>query len=202
MQIINDFIEPELQDELETLLTSSNFPYYYSAESCAPPGYKGFLSEDERLTGSVLIDSNTIESPQFSHVIYTRDGINSATYFQLLPILDKLKSIVGNNYELSRCKVNLNLIDTRFAGKHHTPHIDNGFEDQITAVYYVNDADGDTLFFDNSGQITKRITPEKGKIVWWKGKVFHAKAYSIESTARIIININLLPCGTVNGAFC
>lgn len=195
MQIINNFIEPKIQDELEALFTSNNFPYYYSSVSCVPPGYKEFEGEDERLTGAAFVDENTVETPQFSHVLFTVDGINSGMYFQTLPIIDKLKAVVGGEYELRRCKVNLNIIDARFAGKYHTPHIDNGFEDQITAVYYVNDADGDTLFFDDNGQITKRVTPEKGKLVWWKGKIFHAKEHSIKSTARIIVNINLLPCG-------
>lgn len=194
MHIINNFVKASIQDELESLFTSSGFPYYYSSVSCVPPGYKEFEGEDERLTGAAFNDGSTVESPQFSHTLFSGTGINSDSYLKVLPIINKLIDSLDEDYYLCRCKVNLNLIDVRFEGKYHTPHIDNGFENQITAVYYVNDADGDTLFFDDGGNITKRVTPEKGKLVWWKGKVFHAKEHSVKSTARIIVNINLLPC--------
>ena len=66
-------------------------------------------------------------------------------------------------------------------------------EDQITALYYVNDSDGDTYFFDDSGKVTKRVTPKKGTLVMWEGKIFHAKSSPIKTTSRVVININLLP---------
>jgi len=194
MQIITNFVKPRIQDELETLFLSNNFPYYYSNESCILPGNKNLISEDPRLTGDVFVDEDTVESAQFSHLLCTDTGPNSDHYVRVLPILNKLLDIVDGDYRVHRCKVNMNLADARFEGKYHMPHIDNGFEGQITALYYVNDADGDTLFFDDSNQITKRITPEKGKLVWWPGKVFHAKAHAISTPARIVLNINLLPC--------
>lgn len=185
-----------MQDELESLFTSNGFPYYYSKESCVPPGYKEFINEDARLTGDAFIDHNTIETPQFSHTIFSGTGVNSDAYVKVLPIINKLMDSLEGDYYLYRCKVNLNLADARLEGKYHTPHIDNGFDGQITAVYYVNDSDGDTLFFNDSNQITQRVTPEKGKIVWWEGKIFHAKEHAIKTTARVVLNINLLPCGT------
>lgn len=194
MQIINNFVKPSIQDELEALFSGNSFPYYYSKESCVPPGYKEFEGEDPRLTGDAFVDENTIESVQFSHILFSATGINSDYYIRVLPIINKLIDSLDGDYRLYRCKVNLNLADVRFGGKYLTPHIDNGFEDQVTAVYYVNDADGDTVFFDDDSKISNRVTPEKGKLVWWKGKVFHAKSYSVNSATRIVLNINLLPC--------
>lgn len=194
MHIIKNFVKPRIQDELEALFLGHNFPYYYSTESCTPPGEQNFAYEDKRLTGDVFRDENTIESPQFSHSLFTGAGINSDYYIQVVPIISKLIDSIDGNYRLYRCKVNMNLSDARFEGKYRTPHIDNGFEDQLTAIYYVNDSDGDTLFFDGNNQITQRITPEKGKLVWWRGKVFHAKSHSVKSISRVVLNINLLPC--------
>lgn len=195
MQIINDFIKPRIQDELEALLTSNNFPYFFSKESCVPAEYKEDENEDARLTGAVLIDENTVESPQFSHTFVSDGAINSEAYRTIAPILNKLIDLIDGDYFVAKCKVSMSLADVRFEGKYHTPHIDNGFDEQITALYYVNNSDGDTFFFDDNGKVTKRITPEKGKLVWWKGKVFHAKSSPVKTANRIVLNINLLPCG-------
>jgi hypothetical protein len=195
VQVINNFVKSRIQNELETLFTGSNFPYFYSSESCVPADYREDENEDARLTGAVLIDENTVESPQFSHTFVSEGAVNSEAHRNIAPILNKLIDLIDDDYFVAKCKVSMSLADVRFEGKYHTPHIDNGFDEQITALYYVNDSDGDTLFFDNSGQITERITPEKGKLVWWRGKVFHAKSSPIKSTNRIVLNINLLPCG-------
>lgn len=195
MQIIENFIKPRIQDEIESLLTGSNFPYFYSSVSCVPTGYKEAENEDARLTGDILLDGNTIQAPQFMHLFVADGAVNSEAYKNVAPILNKVIDLVDGDYFVAKCKVNMNLVDPRFEGKYHPPHIDNGFEDQVTAIYYVNDSDGDTFFFDNSGEVTKRITPKKGTLVMWKGKIFHAKSSPIKTTSRVVININLLPCG-------
>jgi hypothetical protein len=195
MQIINNFVKPRIQDELESLLTGGNFPYFYSSESCVPTDYKEDENEDGRLTGALLVDDNTIEAPQFMHMFVSNGVVNSASYKDVSPILHKVVDLIEEDYYVAKCKVNMNLADVRFEGKYHTPHIDNGFDDQVTAIYYVNDSDGDTFFFDDSNKIIKRITPKKGTLVMWKGKIFHAKSSPIKTTSRVVININLLPCG-------
>jgi hypothetical protein len=193
MQIINNFVKPRIQDELEALLTGGNFPYFYSCESCVPAGYKEDENEDARLTGSLLVDENTIEAPQFMHMLVSAGAVNSGSYNSVVPILNKVVDLADGDYYVAKCKVNMNLADVRFEGKYHTPHIDNGFDEQVTAIYYVNDSDGDTFFFDDDGKVVKRITPKKGTLVMWKGKVFHAKSSPVKTTARVVININLLP---------
>jgi hypothetical protein len=129
------------------------------------------------------------------HTFIAEGTVNSEAYKNVAPILNKVVDLIDEDYFVAKCKVNMNLADVRFEGKYHTPHIDNGFEDQITALYYVNDSDGDTFFFDDSNKIVKRITPKKGTLVMWRGKVFHAKSSPIKTASRVVININLLPCG-------
>lgn len=187
MQVINDFIKPRIQDELESLLLGNNFPYFFINEMFRP------LNEADKENGNIQLDKNTIQAPQFFHMFVNDGVVNSQAYSDIAPITHKLLDMIDEDYFVYRCKVNMNLIDTRFEGKYHTPHIDNGFEDQITAIYYVNDSDGDTFFFDAKGNITKRITPKKGTVVTWRGKVFHAKASPVTSLNRAVINFNFLP---------
>ena len=56
----------------------------------------------------------------------------------------------------------------------YTPHFDrNG--PHWTAIYYVNDSDGDTFFFDDMGNIIERIS-QKGKIVVFPGETFQGSS--------------------------
>lgn len=188
MQIIDNFVKPRIQNNLEALFLGNNFPYFYVNELSTP------LNEADETNGDILLDSNTVEAPQFFHMFVSDGVVNSNGYTDIAPVINKVIDSLDDDYYVYRCKVNMNLIDPRFEGKYHTPHIDNGFENQVTAIYYVNDSDGDTFFFDDSGKITQRITPKKGTLVMWKGKVFHAKSSSVKSLSRVVININLLPC--------
>ena len=61
-----------------------------------------------------------------------------------------------------------------------------------TAVYYVNDSDGDTLFFDSDMNIVKRVTPKKGRLALFDGTIFHAKEPSRKQDFRAVVNINVL----------
>lgn len=189
MQIFTDFVKPRVQDAVERLLLDNNFPYFYVNESSTPHDH----DTDDKTTGLTMLDANTVEAPQFFHMFVADSKVNSAAYAEIAPIANKLLDCVDGDYFMYRCKVNMNLIDTRFEGKYHTPHIDNGFDEQVTAIYYVNNADGDTFFFDNAGKVVKRVTPKKGTLVMWKGKVFHAKSSPIKSPCRVVINFNLLP---------
>jgi len=182
LNIIEDFIKPRYQDEIEKVFLNNNFPYFYTTESV-------YLD----VTDTVMPDDNALDVPQFFHFLILDGKINSQFYNTIAPVANKLVDVIDVDCEITRCKINMNTIDTRFENKYHTPHIDNAFEEQITALYYINDSDGDTFFFDNKGNITERITPKKGKLVWWKGKIFHAKSSPIKSLNRLVLNINLLP---------
>ena len=58
-------------------------------------------------------------------------------------------------------------------------------------IYYVNNSDGDTLFFDKELNITNRIAPNKGKILLFDGDLLHAGTNPKVSDKRIILNIDL-----------
>jgi hypothetical protein len=184
LNIIDDFIKTHVQNEIEEILLGSNFPYFYCKESV-----------DLGDSDTIIIDDNSTVVPQFFHMFITEQKVNSQYSNIILPISHKLIDIIDDNCFVHRCKVNLNTNDIRFKDRYHTPHIDNAFDNQITAIYYVNDSDGDTIFFDDKKNITDRVTPKKGRLVWWKGKIFHAKHSPIKSTQRVVINFNLLPIG-------
>ena len=182
LNIIDNFVKPHIQDEIEKVLMGTNFPYFYSLES---------VHLD--ITDTVMPDNNALDVPQFFHMFVADGKINSQHYNVITPISNKLIEVIDEDCYLLRCKVNLNTIDSRFGDRYHTPHIDNALDEQLTAIYYVNDSDGDTYFFDEEGKVTERITPKKGRLVWWKGRIFHAKSSPTKTPQRLVLNLNLLP---------
>ena len=59
-----------------------------------------------------------------------------------------------------------------------------------TTLYYVNDSDGDTYFFDNDGNIIKKVTPKKGRIVTFDGLTYHSSSCPRENSHRLVLNFN------------
>jgi len=182
LNIIDNFIKPHIQDSLENLCLSNSFPYYYNKET---------INLDT--SNNYFVDDNSLEGPQFVHIFISDGQIFSEYYKNVSPISNKLIDVIDTPCHILRCKLNMNFIDSRFGDKYHTPHIDNPQENQITAIYYVNDSDGDTYFFDDTGKITEKLTPKKGRLIWWKGRIFHAKSSPTKSINRLVINFNLLP---------
>lgn len=73
----------------------------------------------------------------------------------------------------------------------HNYHIDQQFP-HIVALYYVNDADGDTIFCDehDHSKIIHRETPKRGKCVIFEGlHAYHASS-SPTKNIRMTLNIN------------
>lgn len=69
------------------------------------------------------------------------------------------------------------------------PHTDFGTPHWVV-LYYVNDSDGDTVFFDNNNNIIKRVTPKKGRIVLFNGNILHSGGIPKENP-RCVINFNI-----------
>jgi hypothetical protein len=55
-------------------------------------------------------------------------------------------------------------------------------------LYYVNDSDGDTIFFDDNSNEIKRVPPKKGRITLFDGSISHCGSSPSKNT-RTAINI-------------
>lgn len=122
---------------------------------------------------------------------YTNINYNIGyTLFTPLYLTLSLYNIHISYENLIRCKVNCQVPTTNHPGKdyYNTPHID--FTEinspYITLIYYVNNSDGDTVFFSNDGSIKQRIPPKKGSIVIFNGNMPHAASHPIDNFRYII----------------
>ena len=165
-------------DNLENLLTSGTLPLYLNT---------GTYGGDDFAKGK--------ESPQFTHAFIKNGQTQSSYMAQVEPIIFNFeaKTEVLRERKITRCKLNLNYKDVSFAGDEFYPiHKDMGEYNGITAIYYVNDCDGDTLFFNNNNEFVKSVTPKKGRIVYFDNQILHAGQPPKKSMYRILINFNWL----------
>ena len=97
-----------------------------------------------------------------------------------------LLHFIPKKHKLLRIKGGL-LLSTKTG--YNRPHIDFDIP-HTTALYYVNDSDGETIFFDENGTITDKIKPEKNKLIIFDGSKMHASSSPTYATNRIVINFN------------
>ena len=98
-----------------------------------------------------------------------------------------------NTTKIARIKANLNFPPINYPENHHyCTHVDLPREyNAITCIYYVNDCDGDTLFFSEDGKTEiNRVSPKKGKLVYFDSKIPHAGCPPRNSTTKCVINFN------------
>jgi hypothetical protein len=92
---------------------------------------------------------------------------------------------------IMRAMVNLTTIqNTKYPSP---PHVDNNKKHYVV-IYYVNDCDGDTVFFKdfNSGKIIKKVSPKKGRFLLFDGSNYHGGMPPKKSNTRVVINYNLI----------
>jgi antitoxin component YwqK of YwqJK toxin-antitoxin module len=177
MIIDDEFLSEQRQKEIEKFVTSFEFPWY--AQNVIV----------EKLKNNSVIEKG-INPLQFVHgVIKDYQRNSSASSFNIiLPILQKLSIFHKNDIQVLRAKFNLlqNINDST----HHWPHLDTGNEELKICLYYVNDSDGDTYFFDDDGKVIHQETLKRGKAILFNNTVFHASSSPTKNSTRIVLNIN------------
>ena len=69
-------------------------------------------------------------------------------------------------------------------------HLDS-FHSHMVFLYYVNDSDGDTYFYNDSGEVIKQVSPKKGRVAWFDGSYYHCGSRP-KTSSRIVLNIDLI----------
>jgi hypothetical protein len=182
MKVIDNFLPEQYQNSIEKLLLEANFPWYLN---------KNTVSEDYVAPYGVI---NTTEGMQFTHTFFREGHIYSEHYGQisLLNYHLMLKENIDTTNVL-RVKANLNVAFADYPDEHHYPiHIDFPKDFlNTTCIYYVNDSDGDTIFFKEDGVTEiKRVTPKKGRLVYFDSNTPHAGCPPKNYKVRSVINFN------------
>lgn len=188
MVYIEDFLPSGYRDYLESTMVgeSATFPWYYNNRTAGL----------DRYAGAVIGDEYTRESKQFTHTFFN-DGMSASNLYSVvspfLVLLEKEFNCEFSN-RVNRIKANLMIKDTSFPEGFYNPaHIDELGCTQ-TAIYYVNDSDGETVLFDQYFgtneplTVKRRITPKKGSLLLFDAMRMHASTPPRESSERVVIN--------------
>jgi hypothetical protein len=183
--IIDDrVISLDMQDALEQLLESQNFPWFLCE-------HKTRTSSREEQNQYKHISNNIHEHTQFVHDFVINGRANSKLLDLPVQLLQRVSDKYNCNFELARVKANfcpMVTVDNDLA--HQIPHVDHVREHWVM-IYYVNNSDGDTFLFENQNlSIKQRISPKKGRCLLFKGNTLHAGMHPRLTNYRMVINFN------------
>lgn len=194
MQVIENFLPPMYHSIIQQIVCGNTFNWTYNGQTYIDTGI-----------GDVRVDEKTKDSNQFVHIYYDSNYNVKSEYFEMIrPMLffieDRYKKALPN---ILRAKSNLMLKDTLFPEDcYNVAHVDafNQGEQKreiLSLLYYINDADGDTVFFDQHYgdtdplTIAHRQTPRANTAVLFDSTTFHTSTPPRVSENRYVINLIL-----------
>lgn len=109
-------------------------------------------------------------------------------------IIEFYKNIGENHNNKILHRIKANMLLESLDQTPNPPHIDICDEKHKVILMYMNDSDGDTIFYeDETGdKILDKITPKRGRIVFFDGHHYHSSSPPIKTSRRMVININII----------
>lgn len=210
--VVDDVISPQFQDMIERWLLA--------------PASTWSFARDVALADNVIEKLQLNTRPGFSKTLFNiKTGQSNDLYPMILPMVFEAAYKANINVEtvmFSRSFLTMPIVgDTPDTFDHI--HVDTP-DEHIVCLYYANDADGDTIFFDRTVhdmleeqsvkaelagkptfydqnllelidskvnkkdfKIIKRVTPKKGRVVFFNGLRYHT-ASRCTNGHRLIVN--------------
>ena len=123
----------------------------------------------------------------FTHVLKSHSALSShLENFGLIPqiVCSEVNKVLR---EILLARIYL-LVPYRTNLEHYSPHTDLPF-DHFVVLYYVNNSDGDTVFFDKDA-IVKRVSPKRGRVVLFDGNILHGGGIP-KNGPRSVVNFDI-----------
>jgi len=203
--VIDDVVNARYQEHLKQSVMDSKFPWYFNRDITSPLWYW----KENQLNDSKL-DVEDASFTGFMHILWGKEGKESEWYDIFVPLLYSMEEKINMTIkELVQLRLGLFTLNKN-RQPHHVPHVD--YQDdglKYTAIYYLNDSDGETHFFNEfldpnikrfiNGYdpslftVAKTVKPKKGRLVLFDGRRYHASRYPESTPERIVLNINFNP---------
>lgn len=183
--IVDDFIPLSMQEQYKSQLLKGNFPWYYTSDVTS--------AENEQFR------------PCVTHLIYDNGQKISPIEIDILAHQGAAKfGWTFNTIVQAKTILQFPLNPALLGTEEDNLHVDiDPFTPHLVVLYYVMDADGDTIITDvraNSkgptslkfeGQtVLHRVTPKQGRAVLFNGSYFHT-AEQPKNGMRCVINMNV-----------
>ena len=133
---------------------------------------------------------------QLSHHLYMVEDDKASPHLEIIkPWFDVITKKYGD-VRLLRAKVNMTFpYPPMVRYEPQMPHIDMQYEngepiDHKVLLYYINDSDGPTYFFNDLYEITDSIQPKQGVGVFFDGSQIRAASNPVFNPFRFVLNID------------
>ena len=145
------------------------------------------------------VDNVTRKSSEVGYPGFVHIAKDSKSETVLCPILTKI--LVGilqkENYArdeilgISVIRVNLLLPLRDIFDREDAIHTDKPENNWQTILYYVNDSDGPTKFYDNNKKLIHKVDPEQGKYIIFDSNTYHSASLPEKTKKRATISFVL-----------
>lgn len=186
IDIYDELFTEKEQDHIENFLRDPKFPWFLS------------VVDNHYTTDGKNINDNSNNFSQecvlLTHTFYLDSKKNSDNYTLSDFILNRFLERTNYPFKaLYRSKANLQLKSPASKFLYTTPHIDENKEHKVL-IYYANNCDGDTYIFADhrTNNISRSVSPKKGRFVMFDGSFYHAAGLARISDFRLNINFNIL----------
>jgi hypothetical protein len=191
IKILDNFVPLNIQNKYIELLDSEEIAWFYTDNIIHQKENRKFINQNITKTFAHI------------HTLYNEKGINSDYYNLFSTILNffvikekvKIKDMI-------RVRIRRTFrIKNHSKEKYNVPHID--VKDHLpykTLLYYVDDSDGDSVFFKNKisdeilldadAVVNKRISPKQGRAIYFDGGIYHSGNCPIDFSKRTVINFD------------
>jgi len=181
IQVFDDVLSEEDNNNIQSLITNNKFPWYVSKEDHFIESYRDICFSHYQFTHTLYnkeifgSSNKEIRSPHFSTFLYY---VNKFT---------ELYKVKGSLY---RIKLNCQYQDNRSIDKYNPIHFDE-HTPHTSLLYYINESDGDTIFFKQGKEI-QRVSPKKNRLVISDGPIDHCSSNPIKTELRYVLNTVIL----------
>jgi hypothetical protein len=175
--VVDELIPKELQDKIH--MDSKGFLWLYNRSTYQDTNH--------------IITKSVYDVGQLVLPIYYAEGTH-AYYENIKPVVEAAQAYLKPIKSLYRAKFNLLWMAPESNGRWNYPHRDsndirNLKMDKWSIVYYVNNADGDTVLFYPGEEV--RVTPKRGQALIFPSHIKHASSNPQKAMERIVLNIVL-----------
>ena len=184
MQIFDDFLPYDIHTEVSNTLMKDSFPWYYHYSTINDIAY--------------IPPSNVIDTHQLYHNVYNKIYNTCSDY---LPTFRKALFFLEEKTNLEVCeiwriKANFTTPYPNWqSNNYHPPHHDMPNDNSMSLLYYPDDSDGPTYFFDKSFsqgydnlKIINTVEPKANRAVLFPSGQYHASSCPINYPKRIVVN--------------
>lgn len=136
--------------------------------------------------------SDKYQDIDFFFCNFYRDGLKFNEQYNdvVLFLLTKLNNFSNTKYEAVR-RARINFVWKHLSNKPTYPHRDMLIKHNVL-IYYFNDSDGNTILYDDVGNVIQEVEPKKGRFLLFDGNYYHSGGVPNNYDKRIVMNINLM----------